>query len=79
MTRDIGNTAGGVILPTFTTTLSGNSVNYLTVTVTGVSAGDFANVEALLDDGVSGASSTTGAVRYNAGSSTLTYLAFPIQ
>lgn len=79
VTRDVGNTAGGVISPTFTSSAGGNGVNFLTVTVTGVSATDFANVEAILDEGVAGGSSTSGAIRYNAGSSTLTFLALPIQ
>jgi len=77
--RDVGNTAGGVISTSFTSVPGGNAVNYLTVTVTGVSLTDFTNIEALLDEGVSGTSTTSGSIRYNAASSTLTFLALPIQ
>lgn len=77
--RDVGNTAGGVISTTFSKTAGANGVNYLGVTVTAVTPAEFANVEALFDDGVSGTSSTNGLVLYNAGSSTLTFLALAIQ
>lgn len=79
ITRDVGNTAGGAISTAFTSVAGGNGVNYLTVSVTGITSGDFANIEAILDEGVSGVSTTTGSIRYNAGSSTLTFLALPIQ
>ena len=75
----VGNTAGGVISSTFTSVAGTNGVNYLSVTVTGITPGDFANIENVLDEGVTGASSTTGSIRYNSGSSTLTFLALPIQ
>lgn len=77
--RDVGNTAGGVISTTFASTAGGNGVNYLGVTVTAVTAAQAANIEALFDDGVAGTSTATGAVRYNSGSSTLTFLALAIQ
>ena len=77
--RDVGNTAGGVISTTFAKTAGLNGVYYLGVTVTAVTPAEFANVEALFDDGVAGTSSTNGLVLYNAGSSTLTFLALAIQ
>lgn len=79
LTKDVlGNTAGGAISSTFTNVLNGtNAVYYLTVSVTGVSLSDFNAVDAILDEGATGIA--TGSVRYNAGSSTLTFLALPIQ
>lgn len=79
LNRDVGNTAGGVIGTTFSKTAGGNGANYLGITVTSVPASVFAGIEALLDDGVAGVSSTNGVVHYNAGSSTLTFLALTIQ
>jgi len=77
----VSNTAGGTFSSTFTNVLNAvNSVNYLTATVTGVSATDYASIENVIDEGTaSSGSSTTGALRYNAGSSTLTFLLLPIQ
>ena len=79
LTKDVlGNTAGGAISATFTNVLNTtNSVYYLTVSVTGVSLSDFNAIDAILDEGATG--STTGSVRYNSGSSTLTFLALPLQ
>jgi len=76
--RDVGNTAsGGVIDTSFTSVAGGNGVNYLTVSVTGISTADFERIEAMLDDGVAGATSSTGSIRY--AGTTLTFLALPIQ
>ena len=84
LTKDVvGNTAGGAIVSTFSEVpvSAGSSINFLAVTVTGVSAGDFANIENILDEGTPTAGSTTaGSIRWSsAGSSTLTFLALPIQ
>ena len=81
LTKDvIGNTAGGVISATFSSVLNtSNNVSYLTVTVTGISLADFNAIDAILDEGITGGSST-GSVRYTvAASGTLTFLALPIQ
>lgn len=75
--RDVGNTAGGAISTSFASVAGGNGVNYLTVTVTGISLTDFTNIEAILDEGVAGAASSTGSIRYTG--TTLTFLALPIQ
>lgn len=77
LSRDaLGSTGGG---GTISTTFS--AVNsYLAMSVTNASSGDFANLEAVLDEGTaSSSSSTAGQVRYNSASSTLTFLALPIQ
>jgi prepilin-type N-terminal cleavage/methylation domain-containing protein len=83
LTKDVvGNTAGGAISSSFGYTQnSSNSLYYLTVSVTGVSASDFANIENILDEGTPTAQSTTaGSVRWvSTGSSTLTFLALPVQ
>ena len=74
----VGNTAGGVISPTFTSVAGANAVDYLTVTITGVSVTDFSNLEAILDEGTtSSTSSTAGSIHYSG--TTLTFLALPIQ
>jgi hypothetical protein len=76
----IANTASGIISNAFGTATGANSVSYLTVTVTNLSAADFANVENILDEGTaSSTSATAGSIRYSAGSSSLTFLAIPIQ
>jgi hypothetical protein len=78
LTRDVGNTAGGVISTSFTS-VSSNGTDYLTVTVTGISLTDFNAIDAILDEGITGGSST-GSVRYSAAASgTLTFLALPIR
>jgi prepilin-type N-terminal cleavage/methylation domain-containing protein len=74
----VANTAGGVISPTFTSVAGANSVNYLTVSVTGISVSDFADIENILDEGTSSStSSSLGNIRYTG--TTLTFLAIPIQ
>jgi type IV pilus assembly protein PilE len=79
ISRDvIGTTgAGGTISNAFTTTTS-STISFLTVTVSNIAPSDFTNIENTLDDGTS-ASSTTGIIRYSSPSSTLTFLAMPIQ
>lgn len=75
----IGNTSVGVISPTFTSVSGTNAVFYMSVSVTGVAASDFQKIDDILDEGLT-PSSTAGLVRYAASpSSTLTYLALPIQ
>lgn len=74
----VANTAGGVISPTFTSVTGGNAINYLTVSVTGVSVQDFANIENILDEGTaSTTSAAAGNIRYTG--TTLTFLAIPVQ
>lgn len=70
----------GTFTQTFGTTQGTNLINYLSVSLTNVSAADFARIEDLLDEGNSSTtSSTSGLVRYSSTNSTLTYLALPIQ
>jgi prepilin-type N-terminal cleavage/methylation domain-containing protein len=81
LARDVvGSTgAGGTFNNAFTTTTS-STLSYLTVSVTGIGSSDFANIESILDEGTpAGTSSTAGVVRYNTASSTLSFLALPIQ
>jgi prepilin-type N-terminal cleavage/methylation domain-containing protein len=83
LTKDVISPSGiGTISSAFSRTTSlGNSVQYLTVTVTNVSSADFGKIEDILDEGnQSGSSSTTGLIRWtSAASGTLTFLALPIQ
>lgn len=70
----------GTFTSAFGTTAGGNGINYLSVSLTGVSSADFSRLEDLLDEGnLSSTSSTSGLVRYSSTNSTLTYLALPIQ
>ena len=77
LSRDALNTTGGG--GSISTNFS--AVNsYLAVTVSNASNTDFTNLEAVLDEGTtSSTSSTAGSIRYNTASSTLTFLALPIQ
>jgi prepilin-type N-terminal cleavage/methylation domain-containing protein len=81
ISRDVvANTGGGgTIASTFTITTS-NSIPYLTVNITPIATADYANIEAVLDEGTaSGTSTTAGNIRYASSSSTLSFLALPIQ
>lgn len=71
----------GTFVSAFTTATGTNSINYLTVQLTGVSIQDFARIEELLDENIStSTSSTSGLVRWSSTSGgTLSYLALPIQ
>jgi hypothetical protein len=70
----------GTFTSTFSQVAGTNGINYLSVSLTNVSAADFARIEDLLDEGNSSStSSTSGLVRYSSTNSTLTYLALPIQ
>ncbi len=75
--------AGGTISPTFTASAaasSTNSVSYLGIVVSGIASADFANIEAILDEGTASSTSTTaGVVRYVPSSTTMTFFAVPIQ
>jgi len=75
LSRDVSTTGGGgSILPDFYAVSSS-----LTVAVSSSSASsDFASLEAVLDEGSTGATSSTGAVRMS-GSNMVLFLALPIQ
>ncbi len=71
--------AGGTITPAFSLVTLGG-IQYLAVTVSSLTASNFADIEAVLDEGTpSTTSSTAGTIRYSSGNSTLTFLALPIQ
>ena len=78
LSRDVvTNTgAGGTIQNTFTISTSG-TISYLTVQVTNIATADAANIDAILDEGGT-SSSTTGSIR-TSGTTTLLFLALPIQ
>jgi prepilin-type N-terminal cleavage/methylation domain-containing protein len=76
---NFSNTAGGTFASDFSKVTS-NGLDFLAATVNGVNATDFANIENVIDEGsASSTSSTAGNIRYNAGSSTLTYFMIPIE
>lgn len=83
LSRDVlaSTGSGGTISTTFATvTPSGGSVAFLTINVTNIASSDWANIEAILDEGTTGATSSTGVIRYaTANSGTLSFLALPIQ
>lgn len=81
ITKDVVSpTAAGTITSAFSRTTGANSISYVTVSVTNVSASDFAKIEDALDEGTSSStSSTSGLVRWSSTNSTLTYLMMPIQ
>ncbi len=81
ISRDVLSNTGGraTITPAFGS-LATSSTNFLTVTISPISSDQFANLEATLDEGTaSSTSSTSGLVRYNSASSTLSFLLTPIQ
>lgn len=73
-------TGGGSFTQAFNLQTGANGARYLSVAVTGMTATDFAQIEGILDEGntSTGTSSTAGSVRYNFGSSTLTFLMIPV-
>jgi prepilin-type N-terminal cleavage/methylation domain len=77
----VANTGGGgTIADPFQKVNSAAGIPYLTINVTPIALSDFANIEAVLDEGTaSSSSSTAGNVRYSSGSQTLSFLALPIQ
>ena len=82
ISRDvISNTGGGgTIAPVFQNITATGGIPYLAINVSPIAAADFANIEAMLDEGTaSSTSSTAGNVRYSSGNQTLTFLALPIQ
>jgi type IV pilus assembly protein PilE len=81
VSRDVLSNTGGraTIDPTFTKTTT-SSADFLTVTLSPISADQFASLEGTLDEGTASSTSTTaGLVRYSAASSTLSFLLTPIQ
>lgn len=78
--RDPSTSLGVVGLnTTFGTLVGANGITYLTIMLTSVPSTDFGNIEAILDEGTAtSTSSTAGAVRYSAGTTTLTFLAVPL-
>ncbi len=72
----VGPTRVGNIQDAFSVTTVGTSY-YLTVSMINVAGSDFAQIEAILDEGAAtSTSSTTGVVRYTG--TTLTFLAVPL-
>lgn len=72
----VGASRVGNIQDNFSVTTVGSSY-YLTVTMTNVALQDFAQIEAMLDEGTDAAASmTSGTVRYSNG--TLSFLAVPL-
>ncbi len=70
----------GTFVGNFSQVTGSNAIPYLSVQLSGVSPQDYARIEDLLDEGnLSSTSSTSGLIRYNSASTTLTYLALPIQ
>lgn len=81
VSRDVfGNIGIATLSTTFTAVVGDNSITYVAITLTGVSASDFANIEDILDSGTrSSTSSTKGSVRWTSASGgTLTFLALPL-
>lgn len=81
VSRDVlSNTGGRAAFTTTFTKTATSSTDFLTVTISPITADQFAAIEASLDEGTStGTSSTAGVVRYSFASSTLSYLLSPIQ
>lgn len=73
-------TGGGTFTMPFSLQTGSNGSRYLSVTISGISSNDFAQIEKILDEGntSTGTSSTAGSIRYSFGSSTLTYLMVPV-
>lgn len=76
----VAATGGGSITNVFSLVTGSNGSRYLSVDVTGMHISDFAQIEAVLDEGntSTSTSSTSGTVRYSSTNSTLTYLMVPI-
>jgi prepilin-type N-terminal cleavage/methylation domain-containing protein len=81
ISRDVvANTGGGGSISNAFAIVTSNSIPYLTVNVTSIAQSDFANIEAILDEGTaSSSSSTLGNIRYSSSTQTLSFLALPIQ
>lgn len=67
---------GGAITNTFTN-LAADGSNFLTVVLTGIPTADFNALDEILDEGNTGL--TTGSIRQVPASTTINYLALPIQ
>jgi type IV pilus assembly protein PilE len=81
VSRDVLSNTGGraTINTTFTKTTT-SSTDFLTITLSPISANQFASLEGTLDEGtVSSTSSSAGLIRYSSASSTLFFLATPVQ
>lgn len=76
----VGATGGGTFTDAFTLITGSSTTRYLTTTVTGITAQDFAQIEAVLDEGTaSTTSSTLGSVRWTSTNGTLTFFLVPVQ
>lgn len=79
--RDVvAATGGGTFSSAFSLVTGTNGTSYLSTKVTGMTVLDFAQIEAILDEGntSSSTSSTSGSVRYSSTNSTLTFLMVPV-
>jgi prepilin-type N-terminal cleavage/methylation domain-containing protein len=79
--RDVvAATGGGTVSNAFRLVTGANGSNYLSVDVSSMNIADFAQIEAVLDEGntSTSTSSTSGSVRYSSTNSTLTYLMVPV-
>jgi prepilin-type N-terminal cleavage/methylation domain-containing protein len=82
VSRDVlSNTGGRATFDTTFTATATSSTNFLTVSIYPITSDQFANIEGALDEGTSGATSTTGQIRYAMSGTTgvLSFLAMPIQ
>lgn len=79
--RDVlSNTGGRASFTTAFSKTATSSTNFLTVSISPISADQFANLNAILDEGTdSSASTTAGSVRYSSTNKTLSFLLTPIQ
>jgi prepilin-type N-terminal cleavage/methylation domain-containing protein len=80
--RDIVTaTGGGTFSDALVIKTGDNSGRYLSTNVTSLTSAQFAQIEAILDEGntSSSTSSTSGVVRYSTTNSTLTFLMVPVQ
>lgn len=80
--RDVlSNTGGRAAFSTVFTKTATSSTNFLTISISPITSDQFATLEATLDEGATGATSSTGQVRYSVSGTvgTLSFLAMPIQ
>jgi type IV pilus assembly protein PilE len=82
VSRDVLSNTGGraAFVPVFSKTVT-SSTSFLTISISPITADQFASLEATLDEGATGASSSTGQIRYSVSGTvgTLSFLATPIQ
>ncbi len=81
VSRDVlSNTGGRASFTTAFSTTTTSSTKFLTVSISPILPAQFANLEAILDEGTtSSTSSTAGSVRYSSTSQVLSFLLSPIQ